>query len=204
MGNDLTMFKPNIRGVAKNALGFGFAGWRNSEDDSLIKHRYPWRRNWVELLNGDDSLKPLLARSGNIYLSKQANLPEKGKSNALPKKRIAIFGSAVFTAVILLISLFNFQSDSDERAELGTEVKQESSPADCESLLRNPDMEFEEWLLGTTHKRLNITETQRAVLGGVQFRRVSVICDQLRADFGLTIILINGVWQLKKFTRLEN
>lgn len=208
LGKDLTMFKPNIRGVSKRALRFGVMGWRTS-DAYIIKHRYPWRRNWLERLAADDSLKPLLARSGNVYLAKQDADAVHRQFNGPSKTRFAIYGAAVVSLLLMFLTLVGFQEDSvktvsSTTSNSGPIASQTSLALECENAMKNPEGKIQEWLLGKKLKPLTIAETQRAVLGGVQLRRVSMICDQQRINANLTITLTHGEWQLKKFTRLDD
>ena len=197
------MFKPNVRGVSKRELRFSFSGWRSSEN-FVIQHRYPWRKNWVEQLSTDETIKPLLARSGNIYLSKELPVAKAIKFKTPRHKRIAVFGSAVFTLLLLVIPTIDLEFDSHVAATSEQQTRQSASSVDCESILMNPEVMIQEWLAGKPSHQLTITEKQRAVLGGLQFRRVSIACDQQRSDLSLTMTLTQGEWHLKKFTRLEN
>lgn len=193
------MIKPNIRGVNRRSLRFSLAGWRNSEDHTLIKHRYPWRRNWLEQLNADGSLKPLLARSGNIYLATQAAPGKSGKTRAIPKSRVALLFIGMATLLFFTISIVHFQNKPQRSVSVPS-----AAPVNCESMLKSPESIFQDWLRGNSNSKLTLTETQRAVLGGLQFRRVLVSCDQLQSDFRLTMTFVHGEWKLKKFARLDN
>lgn len=193
------MIKPNVRGVSKRSLRFTWAGWRNLDDDSLIQHRYPWRKNWVEKLAKDTSLRPLLSRSGNVYLAHQIAMAKAAKSRAGTKRRLVIFSCAVAILTLFTIPLLDVESQSQEPV-----LTQASVPVDCESMLNHPDKEFQAWLQGKSNSRFTISETQRAVIGGVELRRVEVFCDQLQSIFSLTMTFRNGEWQLKKFARLDN
>lgn len=193
------MIKPNVRGVSKRSLRFTGAGWRNSEDDSLIQHRYPWRRNWVEKLAKDTSLRPLLSRSGNVYLAYQIAMAKDLKSRAGTKSRLVIFSGAVAILTLLTVPLFEVQSQSQKPVST-----QASAPVDCESMLNHPEKGFLAWLQGKSNIRFTISETQRAMIGGVELRRVQVNCDHLQSIFSLTMTFRNGEWKLKKFARLDN
>lgn len=202
------MFKPNVRGVSKRSLKFGLAGWQSSES-FMIQHRYPWRRNWVEKLAADDSLRPLLARSGNVYLSKRVDATELKKSTHSSKKRLAIYGYALFALIFLLTSQIviienPIDSSFSKPAISRPAARETSSVVNCESIMKDPEGKIREWLAGRAQEQLTISETQRSVLGGVQLRVILVSCGQLRRDFNLTLTLTQGEWKLKKFTRLEN
>lgn len=193
------MIKPNIRGVNKRQLKFSWAGWLNSAHNTLIQHRYPWRRNWVEQVRADASLQPLLARSGYVYLLHQATTGRPGRSRG-KATRIVLFALGG-VSVFLFVALPTLQV-SDE--SIVTPSSAALKPTNCQAILNQPENTFRHWLKGGLASKFKITETQRTVIGGVQLRKVSVSCDQLKSDYKLTLALTNGEWQLKKFARLEN
>ncbi len=75
---------------------------------------------------------------------------------------------------------------------------------DCKSILRNPEAEITKWLAGIDLDQVKVQEIQREELGGVQLRRIHTLCDDLQANFRITLTLKDKVWHLKNFARLEN
>lgn len=198
------MFKPNIRGVGKKNLRFELAGWRNHQDESLIKHPYPWRHSWIELVAGDSSLTPVLARSGQVFLV-QSSAPAMAniaatKSRLSPRKYLLfslISGLGVLASVMLMPIDSEIRTSSDNSDE-------PSVILDCANVLQNPEQEITKWLNGTASNQASIQEAQREELGGVQFRRINASCGDQQVKIQITLTLRDKTWQLKKFTRLAN
>ena len=198
------MFKPNIRGVAKRSLRLELVGWRNSQDNSLIKHRYPWRLSWIELAAGDSSLTPALARSGQVFLVQKPPVAVAQVFLAAIRSKLnkyVLF--CVISAIGVLLGVLLVPTSWAKK----TVVAAPSSPAaiiDCKRVLLNPENEITKWLNGTGSDVIVFQEIQREELGGIQFRRISVSCDEEQQVLQATFALRDKAWQLKKFARLDN
>ena len=198
------MLKPNIRGVAKRNLRIAVAGWRNLQDNSLIKHRYPWRLSWIEQLAEDHSLSPALARSGQVFLVRSAPAPETKAVSAVSRPRpksIVWFG--LISALGVLAGVMFVPASAAKKTAVAAPSK---SPviAVCKTILQNPVQEITKWLDGVGSDEIEINEIQRQELGGIQLRRVNAVCDDQQVDFQITLSLKDNTWQLKKFTRLAD
>lgn len=198
------MFKPNIRGVGKRNLRLELTGWRNREDGSLIKHRYPWRRSWIEVVTGDSSLTPVLARSGQVFL-RQSSAPAMArmapaKTSSRPSK--FVFFGAVSAVGVLVVVMF-VPTASAEKVSIAKEGDAIAA-LDCTKVLQSPEQEINKWLAGLSSDQVVIQEVQREELGGVQLRRIEASCGDQQEDLQITLTLRDKAWQLKKFTRLEN
>jgi hypothetical protein len=198
------MFKPNIRGVGRRNLRFELAGWRNPSDDSLIKHRYPWRRSWIELASADSSLTPVLARSGQVFLV-QASKPNMAsiapaKTRSRPRKFLLF--SAV-SAIGFLAGVMFVPTASAKRTVVEKPLDLVAEK-DCSKVFQNPEIEITKWLVGKNSDELLIEEVLREELGGIQLRRINASCGDQQEQIQITLTLKDKAWQLKKFTRLEN
>jgi hypothetical protein len=198
------MLKPNIRGVAKRNLRVALAGWRNLQDNSLIKHRYPWRLSWVEQMASDSSLSPALARSGQVFLvrSAPASQTKSVPGSSQPRSKY-FFWFALISAIGVLAGVM-FVPTAAAKKTAGTAPSKLPVVAVCKSFLINPEQEITKWLDGTGSNEIAIKEIQRQELGGVQLRRISATCNDQQADFQITLSLRDKTWRLKKFTRLAN
>ena len=198
------MFKPNIRGVAKRNLRVALAGWRNLQDNSLIKHRYPWRLSWVEQLAGDTSLSPALARSGQVFLVRSAPVSQtKSLSELSRPRRKYLFWFGLISAIGVLAGVMFVPASAAKKTAVAAPSK---SPviAVCKTILQNPVQEITKWLDGVGSDGIEINEIQRQELGGFQLRRINAVCDDQQVVFQITLSLKDKTWKLKKFTRLAN
>lgn len=198
------MFKPNVRGLGKHDLRLELAGWRNRVDNSLIKHRYPWRRSWPEQVSRDASLSPVMARSGQVLLVQNASqvATKSNHANFQTKPRrslqVGVISGIAGVAVLLLVPT----STTNKVAVV--EVKKVPAAFDCKEYLQNPVREITMWLNGSGVDEIEIEEIDRQELGGVQFRQINTLCGNNRAGFQITLTQRDQVWHLKKFTRLED
>ena len=198
------MLKPNIRGVAKRNLRIAVAGWRNLQDNSLIKHRYPWRLSWVEQLAADSSLSPALARSGQVFLVRSAPASQTKSVSELSRPRPKyFFWFGLISAIGVLAGVMFVPTASAKKTALATPGKL-PVVAVCKSILINPEQEITKWLDGVGSDEIEINEIQRQELGGIQLRRINAVCDDQQVDFQITLSLKDKTWKLKKFTRLAN
>lgn len=198
------MFKPNIRGVGRRNLRLGLAGWQDRSDGSLIKHRYPWRRSWIERVAGDSSLTPVLSRSGQVYLV-QSSVP-KVASYAAAKTRWQQRNFLLFAAVSavgVLAGVIFLPTASAMRAVVEKPIES-IAETNCSKVLQNPETEITNWLSGENSDVIDVQEVQREELGGVQLRRIIASCGDQQQAFQINLTLKDKAWQLKKFTRLEN
>jgi hypothetical protein len=197
------MFKPNIRGVGRRNLRFERAGWRNPSDDSLIKHRYPWRRSWIELASADSSLIPVLARSGQVFLvqSSKPNMASIASAKTRSRPRTFLLFGAVSAIGVLACVMFVPTASAKRVVEKPIESIAE---IDCSKVFQNPESEITKWLVGKNSDELLITEVLREELGGIQLRRINASCGDQQEQIQITLTLKDKAWQLKKFTRLEN
>ena len=198
------MFKPNIRGVGKRNLRIGLAGWRNRHDNSLIKHRCPWRRSWVEQVASDPSLSPVLARSGQVFLVRRALAAETKADSALGlpgPKNLVWFGLIIAIGVLAAIMFVPTAANKKTAFVAPSKVP---ALVDCKTLLKHPEHEITRWLDKVVTSEIAIKELQRQELGGIQLRRINATCDDQQVVFQITLSLRGKEWQLKKFTRLAN
>jgi hypothetical protein len=198
------MFKPNIRGVGKHNLRLELTGWRNREDNSLIKHRYPWRLSWIELATADSSLTPMLSRSGQVFLVQESPVAKTKTILGVSRSRsrtFALFG--VISAISLLLGFLLVPTSMSKKTAVA-EPRSTATMTDCKEVLLNPENEIAKWLNGTGSKQIVIHEIQREELGGIQFRKISISCDDQKRVLQTTFTLRDKTWQLKKFARLDN
>jgi hypothetical protein len=198
------MFKPNIRGVGKRNLRLELAGWRNREDYSLIKHRYPWRLSWLELASGDSSLTPMLARSGQVFLVQKSPIAKTKASLGVSRSRSKTFSLfLVITAISLLLGFLLVPTYMAKKTAVA-EPRTTATITDCKGVLLNPENEIAKWLNGIGSNQIVIQEIQREELGGIQFRKISISCDDQQRVLQTTFTLRDKTWQLSKFARLDN
>ena len=202
------MLKPNIRGFNKRTLHFGLRGWRIEGEDSTIQHRLPWRRSWVEQIATDETLTPVLARSGQVHLiysdTKSTNEPvaRTGAKYMLPLVAFAMV--LIFVVTMLLPSAQPNPAQPVSQCSAGEVACGVVEVDQCATVLQNPEAEVTKWLTGLESKTAKITEEQRVLLGGLQLRKVRVTCGTHSQKLKLTLSQTAGAWQLKKFARLED
>jgi hypothetical protein len=197
------MLKPNIRGISKKALRFTIRGWRDTNNGSLIKHRFPWRRSWTELLAIDSKLRPTISRAGQVYLISNEPIKDVVASQTRIRKPILIL--VILVAVIVfgilgtdLISGTGFQKSATQPET----SLQRSTERSCSQIFENPTVTLEQ-LLGGQESRVVMTEISRDLIGGVQSRVVNLSCEGTTSLFQLQLTKNKGLWSLNKLARLN-
>ena len=139
MGNAFAVFKPNIRGVPKRTLRFGLHGWLDIKSNQLIQHRWPWRRTWIEMLDREPDLHPIVSRSGQVMLVRQnpSGNPKRIKFKLFATILVVLFG----TLLALGLSRLDFRpSELNSRSETSIGQSQNlnvTGPLICDQLLRS-------------------------------------------------------------------
>lgn len=205
------MFRPNIRGVPRRGLRLGLSGWRDTNSDLLIRHRLPWRSSWTARLSAEPNLRPMLSRSGLVFLisNESAQNIRQERDKSVPHKSKLVFAAlvALIFSVIMTLAIGSprphTKTQPDNQANASTSSGS-ATPLGCESTLVEPQKQIEAWIGGEQSSRLEITELQRQQIGGVQSRVIRVGCEAKSAVLQLTLVLQEKTWTLKKFARLEN
>jgi hypothetical protein len=196
------MLKPNIRGISRSRLSFSLHGWRNAEDNSVIKHRWLWSKSWLNQLADDPLFEPVLARTGFVYLlgkSNAANKPRRPR-NFSPRGR-RVFLTVLAISIVIVTWLPNLGASSNPTVRVETSRAPQES---CHELIRDPATLFESWLSGEHSVALEIRETSSYQVGGFALHTFEITCDSQTSFWRVTAMRQYDTWQLKNYTRIEN
>jgi hypothetical protein len=190
------MFKPNIRGFSKAQLRFTLFGWRLREKpESMILHRFPWRRSWLKQLERYPEAQPALSRLGRTHLV--VELKER-PIRTIPKYLVI----AVALLVILFISSIGQAESPSNQDRLTISRPEPDAPINIASnkcpMADNDYVEvIADWLGNRDISPISISQESQLQIGGVRSTVVLVSCQSNQKRYRITEVMQKGTWEIE-------
>lgn len=197
------MFKPNIRGYPKAQLRFTLFGWNlRDKPESIILHRFPWRRSWIKQLGRHPEAQPVLSRLGRTHLVVDfKNWPTR----TIPK--LIFIALALFT--ILLLAVFSQAGPGSKQDRLSNSKPEAVAPINsatsaCPVTSKDYSDKIRDWLGDRDVSPIDFSQESQIQIGGVRSTVVLISCQSSQKRFRVTEVKQRDTWEFKETAQLDN
>ena len=195
------MLKPNIRGYPKAQLRFSLLGWRlMSNPQSIILHRFPWKKSWVKQMEIHPEAQAIFSRLGRTHIVVES----KNKSERFNPK--IMFGALLAVSLTVLLITAQLKPALDQETASTSQAQTPQLAKGAKSTCPVSDSDYSgkisDWLSKRNIAPVEISQESQIEIGGIRSTVLLIGCQVSQKRVRLTEVKQEGTWQIKETAQL--